>query len=226
MINKFCKKCNCSHLLDKENWYFVGKYTRCKKSRLAYMQKYVEEHKEVVSRQKKDHYQENKEQYSNRMKSWRKEHREELNQYFKDLADRNPTRKVRQSLGARLYHTIKGKQKSTSIFKYLGCSKQELISHLESQFKVGMSWDNYGKYGWHIDHILPLASFDCSKEEDLLKAWNYTNLQPLWAAENLSKGSKVPSQSDLTSVLGKNGGSCEANPVESQIDNTSDLCNA
>jgi hypothetical protein len=51
-----------------------------------------------------------------------------------------------------------------------------------------MSWSNWGKFGWHIDHIRPCASFDLSKKSEQLKCFNYSNLQPLWAVENLKKG--------------------------------------
>ena len=54
-----------------------------------------------------------------------------------------------------------------------------------------MTWDNYGVYGWHIDHILPLSIFNLSDRTQLLKACHYTNLQPLWAEENLKRGAKI-----------------------------------
>jgi desulfoferrodoxin (superoxide reductase-like protein) len=62
---------------------------------------------------------------------------------------------------------------------------------LEKQFKLGMNWDNYGRSGWHIDHIKPCASFDLTKKEEQLKCFHYTNLQPLWARENLIKSDKI-----------------------------------
>lgn len=70
----------------------------------------------------------------------------------------------------------------------LGCSIEQLKKHLSLNFKEGMSWDNYGH--WHIDHIRPLSSFDLSIEEEQKKAFHYSNLQPLWASENLKKGKK------------------------------------
>ena len=72
----------------------------------------------------------------------------------------------------------------------IGCSLEELKKHLESQFKPGMSWKNRGRNGWHIDHIKPCASFDLSKSEEQHKCFHYSNLQPLWAKENLRKGIK------------------------------------
>jgi hypothetical protein len=99
--------------------------------------------------------------------------------------------KLSNYLRSRLTHAIKGNFKTGSAVKDLGCSVEELKAYIESKFQEGMSWDNYGFYGWHIDHIRPLASFDLSNPEELKKACHYTNLQPLWAEENLSKGDKI-----------------------------------
>ena len=60
--------------------------------------------------------------------------------------------------------------------------------HLQSKFKPGMSFSNYGK--WHIDHIIPCSRFDLNKEEEQYKCFNYKNLQPLWAEENKIKSNK------------------------------------
>ena len=75
--------------------------------------------------------------------------------------------------------------------QYVNMTPDELMDYLEGRFTEGMTRDNYGE--WHVDHIRPLASFDFTgpdKEEQLHMAWNYTNLQPLWAADNMSKGAK------------------------------------
>jgi hypothetical protein len=73
--------------------------------------------------------------------------------------------------------------------EYLGCTLEELKIHLESQFKEGMNWGNYGK--WEIDHIFPLSKADLTNLEEYKKVFHYTNLQPLWKAENRSKGNKL-----------------------------------
>ena len=71
----------------------------------------------------------------------------------------------------------------------LGCSIDSLKRHLSKKFKIGMSWDNYGIHGWHIDHIIPLSS--AKTIEDIEKLCHYTNLQPLWAKDNLQKSNKI-----------------------------------
>jgi hypothetical protein len=71
-----------------------------------------------------------------------------------------------------------------SIF-YLGCTKFEFKEYLESKFIEGMSWENRDK--WHIDHIIPCAKFNLSDQEELIKCFNYKNLQPLWAKDNILK---------------------------------------
>ena len=70
----------------------------------------------------------------------------------------------------------------------VGCSIDELKKHLEIKFKKGMSWNNYGK--WHVDHVVPVDFFDLTKIEEQKKCFHYSNLQPLWAQDNLKKGGK------------------------------------
>jgi len=96
-------------------------------------------------------------------------------------------------LRSRLYKALQGNFKNGSAVTDLGCSIDELKMHLESKFQYGMNWDNWSFEGWHIDHIVPLASFDLTDRKQLLLACHYTNLQPLWAIDNLSKGDRTES---------------------------------
>jgi len=98
--------------------------------------------------------------------------------------------RLRCGLRARFTVALKGKYKIGSAVRDLGCSIDELKVYLESKFQNGMTWNNYGK--WHIDHIMPLASFDLTDYEQVKQACNYKNLQPLWAEDNLKKGAKLP----------------------------------
>lgn len=99
--------------------------------------------------------------------------------------------KLLRNLRARLNKAIKGNYKSGSAIKNLGCSISELKIYLESKFLSGMTWDNYGRDGWHIDHIVPLSSFNLQDTNELKKACHYTNLQPLWRIDNLVKSNKI-----------------------------------
>jgi hypothetical protein len=94
--------------------------------------------------------------------------------------------KIKNYLRTRIWWAIKNNYKSKHTMQLLGCSIDFLKQHLSSKFTSGMSWSNYGK--WHIDHIKPCAKFDLSKEEEQRKCFHYTNLQPLWAKDNLRKG--------------------------------------
>lgn len=73
----------------------------------------------------------------------------------------------------------------------LGCEWSAFIAHVESKFQPGMTWENHGLRGWHFDHIRPLSSFDLTNEDELRKGCHYTNVQPLWAADNVRKGGKI-----------------------------------
>ena len=101
--------------------------------------------------------------------------------------------KTIRRLRNRLYYALKKTtwKKDTNFSKYIGCTKEELLKHLESKFQPGMTWENHGKYGWHIDHIFPLSRVDWNNQEQIKKACHYNNLQPLWAKDNLQKGAKI-----------------------------------
>ncbi len=97
----------------------------------------------------------------------------------------NPVNRLAHQLRTRINKFIHRGQSAT---KELGCSVVELKLYLESKFQPGMSWDNYGK--WHVDHILPLSKFDLTDPEQFRKAVHFTNLQPLWASDNIRKRDK------------------------------------
>jgi len=89
------------------------------------------------------------------------------------------------------YETRRDKQHT---MEYVGCSIEDLRTHLENKFSEGMTWENQGK--WHIDHIKPCASFDLDIEEERLACFHFTNLQPLWGPDNLSKSDKYDEDED------------------------------
>jgi len=102
----------------------------------------------------------------------------------------NPTPQILNSLRVRMHQTLKGELKANHSMELIGCTKEELKQHLEDQFTEGMGWYNYGKYGWHIDHIKPCARFNLADPEEQRKCFHFTNLQPLWAEDNMKKHDK------------------------------------
>lgn len=109
--------------------------------------------------------------------------------WIKNKIDTDIGFKIKCRLSKRIWDALKGNCKSTSTKKLIGCDIDILINHLEQKFQIGMSWENYGD--WHVDHIIPCASFDLTKKEQQEECFNYMNLQPLWAFDNLSKGTKI-----------------------------------
>jgi len=139
---------------------------------------------------------------------WNKENPEKVKAYQKKFSATEKGRLMRERARRKKLSTPKGRimnrvrsnihihlkkrrlSKGGKTFELLGYSGEELTSHIESQFKDGMSWDNMDE--WHIDHIRPVASFDFDSMDDpeFKKCWALSNLQPLWALENMQKGSK------------------------------------
>jgi hypothetical protein len=99
--------------------------------------------------------------------------------------------KLQHQLRNRINSAIKNNQKAGSAIKDLGCTIDELKIWIEKQFQPGMSWNNWSHTGWHIDHRLPLANFDLTNREQFLIVVHYTNLQPMWAEENIKKKNKI-----------------------------------
>lgn len=99
-------------------------------------------------------------------------------------------RKFRNTIRLAIKRQSKNNKKLGKTAALLGCTFDEARRHLQSKFKDGMSWDNYGYRGWHIDHIRPCDSFDLSRAEEQMKCFHYTNLQPLWWRDNIKKHAK------------------------------------
>lgn len=112
------------------------------------------------------------------------------NEWRKSYMAQNVSERVRSATASRLWAAIKGRSDG-KLFSRLGYSVDELMAHLEVKFLDGMSWKNYGK--WHIDHIRPCASYDLTDPEQFAECWGLSNLQPLWARDNIRKGAKYAS---------------------------------
>lgn len=135
--------------------------------------------------------QEKKHQYQKVSKDWKEKNKEEIKKYQAEYTakryESDPIFRLKLLQRTRIRAAIK-RQKTLRTNELLGCSYEQLKQHIESLFVDGMNWQNMGD--WHIDHIIPLAAFDLSQEVNQKMAFHYSNLQPLWAADNLKKGAK------------------------------------
>jgi len=172
-------------------------YLKHKKEHRIYAKKYNQIHKKEIKKYMKKYY----DTHRNERKKYYLKNKEKINKnrriYVKIKRRANINFKILLNLRNRIRLALNGICKSKKTKELLGCSIEKLKKYLEKKFKPNMSWSNYGsgKNGkgiieWQVDHIKPCASFDLSNPEEQRKCFHYTNLQPLWARENLSKGIK------------------------------------
>jgi hypothetical protein len=154
----------------------------------------------------------NKEYMSNKTKTWYEQNKEHRKQYLKEYREKNidkirktkrdyernrkssdPLYKLISNFRTAIYQVLKENRvdKNQSYFDVLQYTPEELIIHLEKQFTDGMTWENYGE--WHVDHKLPITSFNIQEmgDEEFMKCWCLSNLQPMWGEENIRKSNKL-----------------------------------
>lgn len=134
----------------------------------------------------------NPEKIRARNREWKKNHKDQVLADQREASRRrrleDPSYRILGNMRAVARNVLRGIASATQCVRHMGCTVEQLKAHLEAQFLPGMTWDNYGFFGWHIDHVRPLSKFDLTKEEQRLDAFHYTNLQPLWRLQNNSKG--------------------------------------
>jgi hypothetical protein len=192
MKTKICSKCNIEKELSefsKDKSKKDGLCSQCKICRNEHFEIYKKNNKNKIDKKQKEYRLENIKKSSERNKKYRDNHRNKINKQRRKRRQTDINFKILDNLRRRLSKALKGKINSIKTLGFLDCSIEQLKVHLESQFTKGMSWDNHGD--WHIDHRKPCASFDLSKPEEQLQCFHYTNLQPLWAIDNLKKGCKL-----------------------------------
>jgi hypothetical protein len=136
--------------------------------------------------------------------AWKAANRGRLNEYKRDYDNQRKQSDhvfklvvtVRSRVATALRASrLKGKRVTArGALRYLGCSFEDFARHIESQFTDGMSWENFGKSGWHVDHIYPLGHADLTDPVELLAAFNWRNCRPLWEAENMIKGDTITTE--------------------------------
>jgi hypothetical protein len=162
----------------------------------AYRQKYAEikadpERCRRMMDSQREWRQNNKERFKELQKRWHERNPGRANQYIKNRYATDPSFAMAYRVRARVYQAIQkgGASKTGSTEELVGCSFDYLRDHIERQFKGRMSWDNPSSF--HIDHVVPLASFDLTDPAQLKVACNWQNLRPLPPKKNMSKGAKL-----------------------------------
>jgi hypothetical protein len=210
-MNKICTKCGLEKPVDyfpiKKgkifSWCYVCKKQADKDYRNSLEGKnkrtvWVCINKEKLKIYKSKHYEDNKEVYCKNNEQWKLnnvEKRKSINRNYQRRRRTNISYRLQQNVSCLIRTSvISGKQgkKTKHILQSLGYSIDELKKHLENLFQEGMSWENYGRFGWHIDHIMPICSFNINKLEDpsIKKLWGLQNLRPLWRKDNIKKAKK------------------------------------
>jgi hypothetical protein len=213
-----CKQCNnevYKKYLEKNKEKITLRQKKWKeqnreKTRIS-VEKWRKNNDEINKKRQKEYYCKNKEKRLENHKKWYDKNREYAikktiewqeknkerinnlrNLRHKERYDKDVLYKIKINVRNRIKHFLKSKnfnEIKNGTFNIVGVSPETLKEHIEKQFKEGMSWENYGHKGWHIDHIIPLS--EAKTEEDVYKLCQYSNLQPLWANENYKKGNKI-----------------------------------
>lgn len=188
--NKKCKSCvysyNNSNRLEKLDQY--------KETRKVNYQKNIEKMRE----EKREYYKNHKEEKSLYDVEYRAKNKESIAAYKKEWERsqrHDPKFKLTRNLRRRVHHALKGRSKSAKTFDLIGCSVEDFKQHIESLWLEGMSWENYGPTGWHIDHIKECHTFDLLDPQQQRECFHYSNQRPLWAKDNLSRPKQLHNRS-------------------------------
>jgi len=199
-LRSTCKQClhkiNIEKVADHRE-YNKKYWQRTKKEQSEKSKKWREANPEKVKENMKRWLEENKEHKKQKDKAYREDHKQQYIENHRKWVHENYQKmkeeggekfvayKLKSNIGRRI-REILGQEKSERCVDYVGCSINELRTHIESTFLDGMNWENYGS-GWHIDHIIPCSAFNMLDENDRLACFYYKNLQALWAVDNIRK---------------------------------------
>lgn len=188
-LNEWKKRNRESYLEKSKAYYQANKESILKqqKAKLATPEgklakkardaKYREDNRDRLNQKANERYHANKDEYLARQLEYQRR---------KEASD--PAYRLARRLRKRVWDAIAKGYKSQKTMELIGCRIEALMQHLEKQFTDGMTWDNYGY--WHVDHIRPCDSFDLTDLEQQKECFHFSNLQPLWAEDNIRKGAK------------------------------------
>jgi hypothetical protein len=209
-----CKECfnsqcklytlnNKEKIRQRKKYYYYNNINKVK----IYAKQYYKNNKDEIIQKAQTWQKDNKDKYNIRYRSWSKQNtekrrisnlnwrnknRNKFNLWCRSYRNNNINVKINYAISNGIWKTLKGKKNKNKWELLVGYTLQDLMQHLESKFTDGMTWNNYGYKGWHIDHVIPKTHFEFNSYEDreFQQCWSLANLQPLWAEENLKKGDR------------------------------------
>lgn len=188
-IKPFCIKCSIEE--NKKYKQYKKQYFLKNKERLiAKNKKYIENNKQKMLEYYKNYNISRIESAKQYRKEYYQKNKQIINKKVLEAKKKDLNKKIAHSLRNRIVKALNGILKSEKTINLLGCTINQFRIHLEKQFTEQMNWQNYGSY-WHIDHIKPCASYNLKEEIQQKECFNYKNLRPLEAKENLKKGKKI-----------------------------------
>lgn len=200
-MDRECKICHIAKPLEcfaTNKEYKDGRIYKCKECVNALQREKYNLNKEKISVERSERRKRNIEVYRKReyashkkyVEKNREEVRRKYREYMQKYRKEKPSFRIHKYISYVVKYSLEKRCSTHDIFSKLGYTIEDLMSHIENQFKEGMSWDNYGE--WHIDHIVPQSwlPFNSLEDENFIKSWCLSNLQPLWAKENISKGNR------------------------------------
>jgi len=203
-IEVCCKKC----IINRAKAYVIANPKKIKAARKAH---YIA-NKEKVRNNSKSYYKANKRKYINSAKALKAANPEKNSAYYKEYSKQNrkrlaaygkkwmakrrknsPKYRLNGSVSIGIYTSLKKNKHGYCWETLVGYSLNVLTKHLEKQFTEGMSWDNYGREGWTLDHKIPVSVFNFTKPDhiDFKRCWALENLQPMWHKDNIKKNNTI-----------------------------------
>jgi len=178
-----CKQC----IKENNKLYFIKNKVKIKELNKLWRKNNPEKSKEIYSRYRKT---EKRRLVANK---WARKNKDKQLKYFRDKYNSDIQFNIAIKFRRRIGMAIKSQftEKSKSTIKLLGCNYKEFVDYFKLKFTEGMTWEHFMSGKIHIDHIKPCSKFDLSKEDQQKECFNYKNLQPLWAEDNLKKGNKL-----------------------------------
>ena len=164
---------------------------RTRKEKADYMRAYNKRNPERTKAIRRREFWRNREKYRAKAKIYYRKNRAACIERGRLLCSKRHRTdicyRIRKRIQRSILFAIRGQKSGRKSQDFLGCTIPQFKAYIESLWKPGMSWKNYGVHGWHLDHIVPESSFDMQNDEEVKKCFHHRNYQPLWADENIRK---------------------------------------